>query len=317
MSSGKGSQSGTTQYPARRLKFLRLGFNTKQTTPDIGYRQLYIGIFVDSCVEAGQIARMGALHPTLTKAFLPEEKTPPSTLKGKAKSRGGATSSYNSESNETSGKKAHKFSITEHDHGGLVEWGFSLNNINNQDGELHMDAEILPVAEFTFVSENKGSPRCMEIVISSYWTNQHMLVPDSRGSHPTLRQFIKSFRSDGDPKQKISYSNLLQVVAIKTVPHTHPTEYQYDAHLQFQTGDEVALPTEPSSLVSESVVGAGEYQYVVWSMRELQYVTMLTPSGPPQRRDSTAKVSSLATKSLRSIKAKLTRTKTTEAQDSN
>lgn len=246
-------RSGTTQYPARHLKFLQLVFNTKQPTPEIGYRQSHIGVTIDSRVETGQIARIESRHPMRTKAFDQEEKATSTTMKGEAISGGVAAAlsmhpavtanfniSANSGVNEAFERRKYNSSVTQHDHDGVIEWGFNIDDMNDQARGNHMGVERLPAVEFTFVNEANTLPtlpRRMDIVISSYWSFHLKSAPNPQDTRSArrLRQFFKSSRSSSDSTQRISYSNLLQVVALEMVPDALPRDYQYNTKVRIRS----------------------------------------------------------------------------------
>ena len=192
------NQNGTIRYPARHFKFLQLRFDTKQPAQDNGYRQSHIGITVDSCVETGQISRIESLHRMRTKAFDLEEKATSTATRGEAvtgglsaplSARPGITTFFSKSAsngvNEALERKKYNSGITQHDHDGVSEWGFKIDDVNDQVGGSHMSVERLPTVEFTFVNEantlpihSQTLPERMKIVISSFWSFHLMLAPN-------------------------------------------------------------------------------------------------------------------------------------------
>ena len=139
---------------------------------------------------------------------------------------------------ETTGseKKHYNSAITEHHSDGNVRWGFNIDDANLQKCGIDMQEDVLPTVCFKFLGDTNipaPPPKCMDIVITSYWSLILLSGPKSNWIHKILRFF--KFRSTGNT-QTTSYSNLFQIVALKADLSNLPEPSHYRAKVKVRSG---------------------------------------------------------------------------------
>jgi hypothetical protein len=174
---------------------------------------------------------------------------------------------------ETAGseKKQYNSSITEYHIDGKVQWGFNINDVNFQKRGVNMPKDVLPTARFKFLGDSnvpappEPPPKCMDIVITSYWS---MILPSELKSswiHKLLGFF--KFRSTGNTQTTISYSNLFQIVVLTADVSNLPELSYYRAKVKVKSG--ASEPPEVKRHVADSV-------YVTPAVVDGMYITLLT-----------------------------------------
>lgn len=124
----------------------------------------------------------------------------------------------------SSDKKHFNPAITENHNNGSIRWGFNI------DGEIDMPKDILPSVRFRFIGKSNvpaPPPKDMEIAITSCWS---MILPNEPKSI-WIHKILRFFRSTGNT-QTMSYSNLFQIVALKTDLSNLPEPSYYKAKVK-------------------------------------------------------------------------------------
>ena len=113
----------------------------------------------------------------------------------------------------------YNFMITEHHRLGKDWWGFEIDDVNLEQGGIDIPEEILSAVSFLFfggmgVTESESFPKCMDIVISSYWSilPNKPKIPKSTWNHKLFHFFKIKFRLAGNTTT--SYSNFSQIVTL-------------------------------------------------------------------------------------------------------
>jgi hypothetical protein len=242
-----------------------LTFDNEPTT-DLQYKQFHIGVVVDSQQENSHV---NIIKPKRTPDSDGEEKQSSSLKIGQ--SRGmtvgltlgphphGAITGTAIKTNEiTAGSEKKRFTsgITEHHRDGIIWWGFNIDDVNLQKQGIDMQEDILLTAVFEFIGDSNVPalpPKCMDTVIASYWS---MILP-SEPKSTWIHKLLHLFRSSGNTP---SYSNILQIVALKTVPSNllEPSHYRAKVKVRSGVGDppEVKRPAADSVDVSDVLAQA-------------------------------------------------------------
>jgi len=124
-------------------------------------------------------------------------------------------------------KKQYTSRITQDRKDGTVWWGFDVDDRHFQDQGIDMLDHILPTVHFKFFGNANipaPPPERMDVVIASYWSMRLLSEP----KRTWIRRLLHSFGFSGHT-QTISYSNLFQIVALKTVPSNLLGEGHYRA----------------------------------------------------------------------------------------
>ena len=133
-------------------------------------------------------------------------------------------------------KKRYNSGITEHHSDGNVRWGFNIDDVNLQKWGIDMREDVLPTVRFKFIGDCNvpaPPPKCMDIVITSYWS---MIIP-SEPKSTWIRKLFHFFRSTGNANsQTISYSNLFQIVALKADLSNLKEPSHYRAKVKVRSG---------------------------------------------------------------------------------
>ncbi|KDR72300.1 hypothetical protein GALMADRAFT_143149 [Galerina marginata CBS 339.88] len=235
--------SESCQFPKRHVQFMELTFDTESTT-DAAYKQFHVRVVVNSQQEN---ARVHAIKPKRTRASDGEEKH--SSSKKATRNRDitagitlglqplGAISGSATKTSEIatgSERKRYNSGITEHHRDGIVHWGFNIDDENLQKRGIDMQEDVLPTVSFEFVGDSPvpaPPPKSMDIVISSYWST--MLPREPKGTW--IRQLLRLGDSSGST-QTTSYSNLLQIVVLKTEPSNLSESSHYRAKMKVMSG---------------------------------------------------------------------------------
>ena len=177
----------------------------------------------------------------------------------------GATMKTNEETTGSE-KKQYKSAITEHRGDGNVRWGFNIDDDNLQKWGIDIQEGFLPAVRFKFVGDSNvpaPPPKCMDIVITSYWS---MILP-SEPKSTWIRKLLLFFRSTGNT-QTISYSNLFQITALKADLSTLQEPSHYRAKVKVKSGasgpPDVKRRAEDSVNVTPAVVD-GRYITDLWT----------------------------------------------------
>ena len=148
--------------------------------------------------------------------------------------------------------------IVDHRRNGIVWWSFNVDDDNFQKWGNAMTKDVLPSVSFAFVG-HEAPPKSMDIMIASHWS-----MIQQKDDPSWISKLFNRFKSSGDSHwsrsfgntETPSYSNLFQVVAMKTVPSDLPEWYHYHANLKMEvssgtSGDpNVTEPLQvPESLV--------------------------------------------------------------------
>ena len=152
-------------------------------------------------------------------------------------------------------KKRYNSVITEHHGDGNVRWGFNIDDVNLQKWGIDIQEDVLPTAHFEFVGNSKvpaPPPKCMDVVITSYWSMILPSEPKSNWIHKLLR--FKFFRPTGNANtQTTSYSNLFQIVALKAnlSDTAMPEPSHYRAKVKVRSG--ASSPPDVKRQAADSV----------------------------------------------------------------
>jgi hypothetical protein len=160
--------------------------------------------------------------PSLTIGLVPQGKL-------------GGSLTWTNEETTGSEKKRYTSRITQQEVHGVVWWGFNIDDPNEREDGIDMPDDILPAVHFNFVGNSKipaPPPERMDIVIASYWS----IIPRSEPKSTWIRKLLHLTKSSGNTQQAISYSNLLQIVALETVPSDLPEQSHYNADVQVWPG---------------------------------------------------------------------------------
>ena len=156
---------------------------------------------------------------------------------------------------ETAGseKKRYNSAITEHHIDGNVRWGFNIDDVNFRRRGIDMHEDILPTVRFEFLGDSNvpaPPPKCMEIVITSYWSMAVPIEPKSNWVRKLLH-FFRSTQTGKANTQNISYSNLFQIVAVKADLSNMPEQSHYRAKVKVRSG--VSDPPDVKRQAEDSV----------------------------------------------------------------
>lgn len=162
-------------------------------------------------------------------------------------------------------KKRYNSAITEHHSDGNVQWGFNIDDISEQKWGVELQKDVLPTVHFEFVGDSNvpaPPPKCMDIVITSYWS---MILP-SELKNTWIHKLLRFFRSTGNT-QTISYSNLFQIVALKADLSNLQEPSYYRAKVKVRSG--ISGPPDVKRMAADSVI-------VTPAVVDGRYITLLT-----------------------------------------
>lgn len=133
------------------------------------------------------------------------------------------------------------FRITQQEKYGVVWWGFTVHDRYMQEEGIDIPEDDLPTVNFKLYhgDSNKPAPDRMDIVIASHWSMIPPSEPPSNRFHKFL-QFLRLNKSSGDT-QNVSYSNLFQIVSVKTSMSNPQKESRHVAEVEVRPGA-IGLP---------------------------------------------------------------------------
>ena len=152
-------------------------------------------------------------------------------------------------------KKRYNSAITEHHIDGKVQWGFNIDDANFQKWGINMPKDVLPTACFKFLGDSivpappEHPPKCMDIVITSYWSLIIPSEPKSTWIHKLLRLFKST--GTGTVTPTTSYSNLFQIVVLTADVSNLPELSYYRAKVKVTSG--VSEPPEVKRQAADSL----------------------------------------------------------------
>ena len=248
---------------------------------DIAYKQIHLRIVVDSHQENASVK---VIKPRKTPYSDGEEKQLSSMKSGRTH---GFTSGFTAGPNpqatvtftatktreKTAGfeKKLYKSAISEYHVFGKVRWGFSIDDVNFQEGGFELQEDHLPTVHFEFTGDSDEPeppptppPDYMDIVITSYWK---MILP-GEPKHTWIRKLLHFFKSNGNA-QTASYSNLFQIVALKANLSKLQNECRYNAQVVVNPGASNPHEVKVTRRALESV-------NVIPAVVDSKYITLLT-----------------------------------------
>ena len=248
---------------------------------DIAYKQIHLRIVVDSHQENASVK---VIKPRKTPYSDGEEKQLSSMKSGRTH---GFTSGFTAGPNpqatvtftatktreKTAGfeKKLYKSAISEYHVFGKVRWGFSIDDVNLQEGGFELQEDHLPTVHFEFTGDSDEPeppptppPDYMDIVITSYWK---MILP-GEPKHTWIRKLLHFFKSNGNA-QTASYSNLFQIVALKANLSKLQNECRYNAQMVVNPGASNPHEVKVTRRALESV-------NVIPAVVDSKYITLLT-----------------------------------------
>jgi len=230
------------RFPKCHVQFTELTFDTEATT-NIAYKQTCVNVVINSQQEN---ARVKDIKPKRTRYSDRDEKELLSTKIGQTRGITAGftlglqpqgtitgTAAKTIEATTSSEKKRYNSGITERHRDGFILWAFNVDNVNFQEWGIDMQGDVLPAVCFDFVGDSDvpAPPlKCMDIVITSYWS---MILPNKPKS-TWIHKFLHLFKSSGNT-QTTSYLNLFQVVALKTVPSNLPKLSRYKAEVKVRS----------------------------------------------------------------------------------
>lgn len=193
------------------VRFAKLKLDTKP--PAIAYKQFYLRVAINSQQENVYVER---LKPLGTSYFGWHEKQ--SSIMMKSGQTPGLQTGVAMKTNE----ETYNPRITQFHCDGKIWWGFTIDDVNLQEGEIDIPDDDLPVAHFKFYGDSDvpaPPPKCMDIAIASYWL---MILP-SKPKIPKrtwvhkLLHFFKKFkiRLTGNSHNTTSYLNFSQMVTLE------------------------------------------------------------------------------------------------------
>jgi hypothetical protein len=235
---------------------------------EMAYAQFYVRIIINSKQEN---AGVEGIRPKRTPASEREEQQSSVTKTGQTHGMTvglaigphphGAITGAATKTNEKTAsceKKRYTSRITEQHDDGVVEWGFNVDDLHEQERGIDMSDDVLPTVCFEFVGDPKvppPPPERMDIEVASYWS----MIPRNGTESNWIHTFLNVPRSSGNA-QATSYSNLCQIVALETVPFDLEPRSDYRATMHVSPGvpdtdyisyyPEVRLPTTDSVTVT-------------------------------------------------------------------
>ena len=232
-------------FSTRHVEFMKLYFGTGRAVPvELQYMQTYVRVIIDSRHENTCVVES---RPQGTTAFGTQEKQLGATKIGQSR---GVTIAFNAGVNPTATiaatatnltektmgyeKTRNTSRITELHQGGVVEWGFEVNDPNHQEDGIKIPNDAFPMACFEFLGDPKDPPtppEHMDIGIISYWS---MVLP-SGPKNNWWRRLLNFSRSSGK-NMAVSYSNLCQIVALNICPSDLPPRSDYRATMHVTPG---------------------------------------------------------------------------------
>ena len=156
-------------------------------------------------------------------------------------------------------KMHYNSAISERRGNGSVRWGFNIDDGNLQEWGIDMREEVLPTVRFEFVGNTKvpaPPPKCMDVVITSYWS----LILPSEPKSTWIRKLLHFFQSTGN-SQTISYSNLFQITALKADLSNvlEPSYYRAKVEVRSGASPDVQVKRQAAESVTVTPAAGGRY----------------------------------------------------------
>ena len=256
------------RFSERFVQFTGLAFDIKLQTENTYYKLFHLEVVVDS-QQRNARAHSKDIKPKTTPSSNGEGRQSSSMKSGwtcgitagviaalnpQATITGTATRT--NEETVSSEKVQYYDAITSRFSKGKVQWDFDIDDVHYQKKGFHMPENVLPTVRFKFFGKSKEPappPKDMDIAITSFWS----IISPSETTSSWIHKFLHPFKSTGI-NQTTSYSNLLQIVALKAdlsnLSMPEPTSYM--ATVEFRPG-----ASDPHKVVVER--RAADSVYVV------------------------------------------------------
>lgn len=211
------------QYSERFVQFTGLSFGTKLHMENT-YKQIHLRVFINS-QEPNAFALIPDIKPKTTPGSNGEEKQSSSKKTGWTRGITGnvtlglnpqgsltGNSTKTDEKTESSEKMRYNSAITEQDENGKIWWDYEIDDDHYQKKGYDVPKDFLPTVRFRFFGESdkpEEPPKHMDIVMTSFWSK----ISRSKLESTRIHKLLQLFQSTGNT-QTISYSNLLQIVAL-------------------------------------------------------------------------------------------------------
>ena len=148
------------------------------------------------------------------------------------------TATKTKEKGEVLEKKRYNSGIADHHRDGIVRWSFNVDDDNFQKWGINMEEDVLPSVSFEFVGPHNEvpapPPTFMDIVISSHWSM--ILSSEWNKDSSWFAKLFHPRRFNSLGNTQTMYSNLFQLVAMKTVPSNLPERSHYKAKVEVRSG---------------------------------------------------------------------------------
>ena len=142
--------------------------------------------------------------------------------------------------------------ITQQDIDGKIWWDYGIGDNRYQEEGCTIPDNVLPTVHFEF--DGKSFPKYMDIVITSYWSK--ISPTRSQPNRTQIHKLLRLFKSIGKT-QCISFSNLLQIVALTANMDNLMKRNRYKAKVKMHLDSGISEPPEPEGqrLEAESLKG--------------------------------------------------------------
>jgi len=237
----------------------------------MAYAQFYVRIIVNSKEENAGIE---GIRPKRTLASEREEWQSSGNKIGQSRGmtvgltigphpQGAITGAATKTNEKTTGREKKRYTsrITEQHDDGVVEWGFDVDDLYEQERGIDMSDDILPTVCFEFVGDRKvppPPPERMDVEISSYWS----MIPRSGTESNWIQTFLNVPRSSGNA-EATSYSNICQIVALEIAPADLQPRSDYRATMHVSPGvpdtDYISYYPEVRLATTDSVTVTPEF----------------------------------------------------------
>ncbi|KDR69623.1 hypothetical protein GALMADRAFT_49843, partial [Galerina marginata CBS 339.88] len=190
------------------------------------YKQFYVSVTVNSGHEDAQVSNYS---PKRTMASEKEEKQLLTAKTGQTRSLAAAlvvgphpqatiTASKMKADEKSTGYEKKQFTsrIRQQDDDGIIEWGFNLDDSNDQEEGIDVSVDNLPNVCFEFPGDTDDPPHppeYIEVEIGSYWS---IIREGKKESKWFQKIFNRSSSASGC--QDVFYSNMCHIVALKANP---------------------------------------------------------------------------------------------------
>ncbi|KDR76821.1 hypothetical protein GALMADRAFT_1328780 [Galerina marginata CBS 339.88] len=229
--------SSRDPYSTRHVQFTQLRFGTKRTT-EAAYKQFYVSVTVNAGHENAGFYKYS---PKRSLASEKEEKQLLTAKTGQTRSLAAAlvigphpqatlTANKTKADEKTSGfeRKQLTSRIRQRDEDGMIQWGFDLDDVNEQEEGTDMSDNNLPTVCIEFPGDDPKAPppppERLGIEIGSYWSIRR----EGKKQSSWIRKILNLSSSSGGT-QDIFYSNMCHIVALKANPSVFPPRSDYAA----------------------------------------------------------------------------------------